>query len=186
MRHVVALAPLVLIAGAWGAPETDERSPERSGPAPSGALEPHACEAERGAVTDVAGEPDWRRWADYRPWTTADECLVRIDVLADLPGPAHCGYQSARVIITGKPVGTEYGGPGNSAEYVRDPENVFGDATTAAAFDPDAELPEGAVDTVRQGATELWVDPSDGSGIYLVSGGSVERWPLDPTPTLCE
>ena len=64
---------------------------------------------------------------------------------------------------------------------------MFRDRATASAFDPDAELPTGAVDTgFRQGTTELWVDPPDRSAIYLVSEGSVERWPLDPEPTLCE
>lgn len=186
MRHVALILLLVLTAVGCAATEKDERSTGGRQTAQSTAPEPHRCEAEGGAVTDVAGEPDWRRWADYRSWTTAEGCLVRIDVLADRPGPAHCGYESARVIITGKHVGARYGGPGNSAHYVKDPDNVFGDAATAAAFDPDAKLPEGAVDAgFRQEATELWVDPSDGSAIYLVSGGSVERWPLDPEPTLC-
>jgi hypothetical protein len=188
MRILVALPLLLaLIAAGCGATETEEHRQPESRSASSGAVEPHACGPEAGAITDVAGEPDWRRWADYRPWTDATGCLVRIDVLADRPGPAHCRYQSARVIITGKPVGTSYAGPGNSAEYVRDPNNVFGDRPTAGAFDPDAELPKGAVDTgFREGSTELWIDPPDGSVIYLVSEGSVERWPLDPDPTLCE
>jgi hypothetical protein len=186
MRIAVALGLLIaLLAAGCGARETDQRPAEGSQSA-SGGLEPRACEAEAGSVTDVAGEPDWRRWADYRPWTTAEGCLVRIDVLADRPGPAHCGYESARVIITGEPAGTRYAGPGNSAHYVRDPDNVFGDRVTASAFDPDAELPEGGVDTgFLQGLTELWIDASDRSVIYLVSEGSVERWPLDPLPTLC-
>jgi hypothetical protein len=186
MRIAVALGVLIaLLAAGCGASETDQRRVEGSQSA-SGGLEARACEAEGGSVTDVAGEPDWRRWADYRPWTTADGCLVRIDVLADRPGPAHCGYESARVIITGKPVGTRYAGPGKSGHYVRDLDNVFGDPVTASAFDPDSELPEGAVDTgFRQGPTELWVDASDRSAIYLVSEGSAERWPLDPQPALC-
>ncbi|MGH3029199.1 MAG: hypothetical protein ACRDNE_00255 [Gaiellaceae bacterium] len=58
--------------------------------------DPRACEAPAGSVTDVAHEPDWRRFADYQPWTTVDGCLVRIDVLADRPGPEHCGFESAR------------------------------------------------------------------------------------------
>jgi hypothetical protein len=186
MRIAVVIALLLpLLAVGCRAGEADA-PPAHESQLASGGLEPHACTAEAGSVTDIAGEPDWRRWADYRAWTTGDGCLVRIDVLADRPGPAHCGYESARVIITGKPVGTRYGPSRYTDHYVRDPDNAFGDAATAAAFDADVELPEGAVDTVfRQGATELWVDPSDGAAIYLVSGESVERWPLDPEPTLC-
>lgn len=144
------------------------------------------CDALAGAITDVASEPSWRQYGDYRPWTTADGCLVRIDVLADRSGPEHCGWQSARVIITGIPIGARYTDDRNDAEYVRDPDNVFGDLATASAFDPDAELPDGAVATgLRLQDTELWADAGDPSAIYLVSGTSVERWPLDPEPAVC-
>ncbi len=148
---------------------------------------PVACAARAGAVTDIASEPNWRQYADYRPWTTADGgCLVRIDVLAERPGPAHCGWQAARVITTGLPIGARYTDERNDANYVRDPGNVFGDPATASAFNPDAELPERAIDTgFRQGRTELWVDPADLSAIYLVTRASIERWPLDPEPAGC-
>lgn len=144
------------------------------------------CEAPEGSVNDVATEPNWRESAEYFDWTTADRCLVRIDVIADRPGPEHCGFESARVIITGVPIGERYTDASDDAEYIRDPENVFGDAETAAAYDPDADLPPEAEDTgFRQGATELWVDPVEQTAIYLVTGGTVERWPLDPEPTGC-
>lgn len=144
---------------------------------------PIAC----GAATDVASEPNWRQYADYRPWTTANGgCLVRIDVVGDSPGPAHCGYQAARFITTGVPIGRRYTNDLDDATYVRDPENVLGDPAVASAFDPQAELPPGAIDTgLRQQATELWVDPKNQSAIYLVAGASVERWPLDPSPPGC-
>lgn len=90
------------------------------------------------------------------------------------------------MIVTGRPVGSRYSSARDDADYVRDPEDVFGDPVTAAAFDPEAELPEGAVDTgFRLGGTALWMDPADPSGIFLVAADSVERWPLDPEPTLC-
>ena len=133
-------------------------------------------------------EPPWRQFAEYRLWATADTgCLLRIDVIGDRPGPEHCGFEDARVIITGIPVGARYSDPTNTAEYVRDPRNVLGDASTASAFDPDAELPEGAVDTgFRQEGTELWLDPTDAAAIFLVTGEIVERWPRDSTPTMCD
>ena len=146
-----------------------------------------ACAAPTGAVTDVASEPNWRQYVDYSIWTTGDGCIVRIDVLADRPGPAHCGWQTARVIINGIPIGARYTNDRDSANYVRDPGNVFGDAATASAFDPDADLPQGAMDTgFRQRGVELWVNPADRSAIYLVSRTSIERWPLDPQPAGCE
>jgi hypothetical protein len=137
-------------------------------------------------MTDVATEPDWRQFSDYREWRSADGCLVRIDVLADRPGPEHCGFEDARVIITGIPFGARYTDSTNAANYVRDPGNVFDDEATAAALDLDAQLPEGAEDTgLREGGTELWVDPDDNSAIYLVGQNTVERWPLDPEPAGC-
>jgi hypothetical protein len=84
------------------------------------------CVGASGSVTDVSTEPDWRRYGDYRPWTTADGCLVRIDVLADRPGPAHCGWEAARVIIAAIPIGARYSNESNDANYVRDPDNVAG------------------------------------------------------------
>lgn len=175
-------------ASASSGPSSPTGSPSNSplaSPTPTqepAAILPVTC----GAATDVASEPNWRQYADYRPWTTADGCLVRIDVLADRPGPAHCGFQAARVIITGIPIGARYTDESSSATYVRDPGNVFGDPATASGFDPHAKLPEGAVDTgFRQQGTQLWVGPTDRSAIYLVAGASVERWPLDPDPAGC-
>lgn len=165
-------------------PSTPAVGPTTTSPANLGAV---ICDSPPGSATDVASEPDWRRYGDYRAWTTADGCLVRIDVLADRPGPDHCGWQTARVIIATIPIGKRYSNEGNAASYVRDPDNVFGDPATAAAFDPNAELPPGAADTgFRQGPTELWTDPADGgSAIYLVTGRTVERWPFDPRPAVC-
>jgi hypothetical protein len=59
------------------------------------------CMANPGSPLDVAGEPDWRQYADYFPWTDVDGCLVRIDVLAERAGPDHCGWEDSRVLITG-------------------------------------------------------------------------------------
>ena len=161
-------------------------------PSPSGGTTqptlatPHACQAREGSVTDVAHEPDWRQYGDYTPWTTPDGCLLRIDVVADRPGPAHCGFEDARVIITGLPVGAPYSTLEDSANYVRDPQDVFNDPATADGFDPDADLPLSAVDTgYRQASAELWVVHADPSSIYLVDGDTVERWPRDPQPAGC-
>jgi hypothetical protein len=156
------------------------------GPTQPPSATPHACQARDGSVTDVAHEPDWRQYGGYTPWTTPDGCLLRIDIVADRPGPAHCGFEDARVIITGIPVGTPYSTVEDSAHYVRDPGDAFGDPATADAFDPDADLPLSAVDTgYRQADAELWVVRADPSSVYLVDGDIVERWPLDPEPAGC-
>ena len=176
-----AVAAVALVLAASGCSGTSPSASSTPTQTPAAIL-PVAC----GGATDVGSEPNWRQYADYRPWKTADGCLVRIDVLADRPGPGHCGFDAARVITTGIPIGTRYTDERSSATYVRDPGNVFGDPATASAFDPHAKLPDGAVDTgLRQQGTQLWVDPIDRTAIYLVAGASVERWPLDPDPAGC-
>jgi hypothetical protein len=181
----LACLPAILIT-ACAAPGPSASVAASSSASSSGGA-PVACAGRPGSVVDVASEPNWREFGEYRTWTTAEgNCLIRIDVISDRPGPAHCGFDAARVIITGMPIGARFSSQADAAEYVRDPENVLGDPDTAAAFDPDADLPPGAVDTgFRQDDTALWFDPADQSVIYLVTDGSAERWPLDRTPTLC-
>jgi hypothetical protein len=113
---------------------------------------------------------------------------VRIDVIADHDGPSHCSFESARTIVLGDPPGSRYARARDTLVYVRDPEDVLGDAETAAALDLDARLPLNAVDTgFRLGRTRLWLASAGRPrNIVLVTGARVERWPLDPDPTLCQ
>jgi hypothetical protein len=185
MRRPLALAAVVLVSAAgchYGDSSPHVASPESpfgTGPA----NRPRVCEAEAGSPTDVAGEPDWRRFGDYLEWTDEEGCLVRIDVLADRRGPEHCGFQDARVIITGSPLGEPYTTSTDDVTYVRDPEGVYGVAELTAGFDPDAMLPDNAVDSgYRQRDTELWTVPGDESAIYVVSGDTIERWPAGEDP----
>ena len=183
MRKLLLVMALILSACAAPAPT----APDGASGEPASAPGPVICAGREGSPIDVATEPGWRAFADYRTWTTAEDgCVLRIDVIGDRPGPAHCRFDAARVIVTGRPVGARYTNSQDATEYVRDPDDVQGDAATAAGFDPDAKLPDDAVDTeFRQDGTELWVDPDDPSAIYLVGDDRVERWPRDPTPAVC-
>ncbi len=148
-----------------------------------GAAAPRECEATNGAVTDVAHEPDWRQFADYEWWTDADGCLLRIDVLAERPGPEHCGWEAAQTIIAGQPLGARYTAPEDTTHFVRDPDGVYGRPELTAGFEPDATVPEGAIDSgYRKGGAELWHIPGDQAAIWLVSPNGVERWPAGETP----
>lgn len=121
--------------------------------------------------------------ADYQSWTDEDGCLLRIDVVAEWPGPEHCDWQRARVLIVGDPLGTPYTNAGNGIEYVRDPEGVFGEPALTAGFDPDASLPSAAADSgYRRGKLELWHVPGDRSAIWLRSPNGVEQWPAGEPP----
>ena len=139
------------------------------------------CDSSKGADLDVAHEPDWRSYAIYREWTRVG-CLVRIDVLADRSAPSHCGWQSARVILAGHPLGTRYTTPSDTVQYVRDPKNLF---HLAAKFASVKRPPNAARDAgYRSGKTHLWIVPADNTVIYLVTGGRTERWPRGDPP-LC-
>ena len=135
------------------------------------------CRSERGSVTDVAHEPDYRRWSNYADWTTQEGCLLRIDVLAERSGPKHCNYEKARVLVTGRPVGNRHTSPQDAAHYIRDPHGVFRRPRVQAGFDPDAALPEDATDTgYRRGSVQLWSVPG-AAAVFMVDGDTIERWP---------
>jgi hypothetical protein len=129
----------------------------------------------------VASEPNWRDFADYRTWTR-EGCDVRIDVLADRPGPDHCDLGSVRVIITGDPLGSRYTNDGDDIEYIRDPLDRAG---FKAELQQDAVLPPDAEFTGYQsGREELWVEPDNPDAIFIVDRSEVERWPRGEAP-LC-
>ena len=137
-----------------------------------------ACDAPAGSVNDVAGEPNWRRFADYVDWTTDEGCLVRIDVIAERPGPSHCEWEGVQVLITGEPLGSRYGRGATTVHYIRDPEGIWSDQRLVEGFDPDATLPTDAIDSgLRSEGRSLWTAPSDPDAAYLVGSESVERWP---------
>ena len=141
-------------------------------PAPEPAAE--AC-AEPGTETDLSDEPVYD---DVERWTNAEGCPVRVDVLVtSTPGPDfHCAPWPPSLNM-GTPLGARVTG-GNLRSYVRDPDGLFGDPELQAGFAADVEPAAGAVDTgYRQGAVELWMDPADDAFVYLVDGGTAERWP---------
>jgi hypothetical protein len=163
---------LVLTAGACGGvrPErVDDGSPER-------------CAGADGSPIDVAHEPEWR-FRQYHDWADRDGCLVRIDVITDRPGPDHCGWEAARVIATGMPIGARFTTDADAIEYVRDPDGVFDDRSLTVGLQLDAALPDDAIDTgFRQAHTELWAVPDNPAFIYLKNRDQIERWPAGKTP----
>ncbi len=143
------------------------------------------CAVEPGSVIDLDSEPDWREHADYRPWTDADGCLLRIDILAERSGPEHCGWEDADVLIVGEPLGEPYTSSSDTVHFVRDLEGVFGKPDLAEGFVAGADLPDEAVDSgFRRDGISLWHVPEDQSQVWLVSKNSVEQWP-EGDPPLC-
>lgn len=141
------------------------------------------CSDGPGGRLDVVNEPDWRRYADYTPWTDREGCLLRIDVLAERRGPDHCGWADAKVLIAGDPFESRYTSDADSVEYVSDPNGVFGVAEFPEGFQVLDQLPGDAEDSgFRQGSRELWTSSSDLHAVYIKSPDGVERWPRGDTP----
>lgn len=181
-RSIVLLFSVILCAscGRGKAPELVDATP----PPTTSASAPQACDSSPGSVTDVAHEPPWRAYAAYKPWANTEGCLIRIDVLAERPGPEHCGWEAAEVLIVGRPVGEKYTAPDDATEYVRDPAGVFGQPPLVAGFSEHALVPASATDThFRRGDVALWVDSSDDSSVWIVrDSGDAERWPKGSSP----
>ena len=145
-----------------------------------------ACDDQPGSATDLTGQPDWVE-SGVRSWTDRSRCLVRVDVLMDGSGPAHCGQEDADYLAMGDELGERYGTAGvEELWYARDPKGVFGLPAVSAAFEPDATLPKSAMDSgYSRDGIDLHVDPADPSAIWLAyPDGHVELWPLADLP-LC-
>lgn len=148
--------------------------------------DPTDCKGPPGSATDLDGQPDWKS-DGARPWTDRSGCLIRVDVLVDMPGAEHCGCEEADVLVMSAKLGERYRTPTYTAvSYVRDPKGVYDLPDVTAAFEPEATLPESAVDTgYRRDGIELHLDPADPSAVWLsYPDGHVELWPLADLP-LC-
>jgi hypothetical protein len=100
-RSAAAGALVLVLAAAAGCGGRGKASPPAVAPAAE-----EACPGPAGSWTDIAGEPvGWRAASSGRTWTDASGCTVRIDVVADYDGAAHCGFRGARYLALGAPVG---------------------------------------------------------------------------------
>jgi hypothetical protein len=97
-------------------------------------------------------------------WRDRDGALARSDRIQSSPGPEHCGWESAIFLWF------------DGMQYLRDPNGVLAESTVVR-FDPDAALPDDAIDTGLH--TDDWrlFTTTKGDAVYVVTGtGAVERW----------
>lgn len=185
---VIATVAWSLLSGCGGGSDLQEQ--------PAADPRTYRCASPPGSLTDLAAEPkDWRSVGSGRFWTTANGCLLRMDVVADYDGPDHCGWESARFLVVGQPPGTVFrlSRPDmkvpraqRAYTYVRDPQGVFNRPRTTQRLDLNATMPAAATHTgFRRGAEELWAVPNDPAFVYVRSGAKVERWPLEPALPQC-
>jgi len=141
------------------------------------------CAGASGDPVDLTDEPPLVR---EFVWTDARGCVVRVDVVHEYAGSAHCGRQTTRVLRTGDPVGVRWDYPwpsGDGVEYVRDPDQAFGQPELTAGFSAIEALPADGIDTgLRSLGRELWVSPSDPDAVYIRDFDGVERWPRGAVP----
>jgi hypothetical protein len=125
-------------------------------------------EAEFGAAADFGDE--------RRVWTHETTGAI----LTDIPGPAHCGWESGRMLHVEGPRPTDV------RQYLRDPLGVFGFAQLLETYAEDVALPEDATFSGYRTADdlELWLTPDDRAA-YVVTPEGVERWPRPNEPIGC-
>lgn len=169
MKRLAATVVLALIALAC--------SGSIGAQSPSGG---HECDAEPGSPIDLSSEPkDWLQYGSYLRWTDSDGCMVRIDVISHHYGAAHCGWEKMESITIGRPLGSSIAA-GSSTEtmnrYVWDPQGVLPEGPIGSELNlPD--IPDTAFDTgYRRDGSELWLDETDESVLYRISGSTVEAW----------
>lgn len=118
------------------------------------------CEpAEYGPAVDLG--PSTRVWTHE----------ITGEIISDIAGPDHCGWESARMLhveIAGAPV----------RQYLRDPHGVFAGVDLLDTYTEGVELPDGASFSGYRtdDGLELWFTAQDRAA-YVVTPEGVERWP---------
>jgi hypothetical protein len=103
-------------------------------------------------------------------------------VISHHRGAEHCGWARTQYITIGTPIGTsiEDGRPETLARYLWDPGGVLPDGPFGSEMDR-ADLSDSATDTgYRRYQSELWLDESDESVIYVIAGDEVQVWEEEP------
>ncbi len=200
-----SLLALLLIATGCSDTETSNSAPPTTNPVPLPTitihsdgedvvvyevLRPTGCLAEPGSPSDLLSEPaDWLLFGDYKRWFNSEGCPIRIDVIAHIHGSEHCDMEEAEFITLGLPLTRLFDvyneGRYIPARYIWAPNGVIRGVASGEEI-PRFAVPELAIDTeYRQGETELWVDPTDPTGIFLIRGDDVRFFQRNPTAGLC-
>ena len=132
--------------------------------------------------------PAWAALADYRRWTDEQGCPVRVDVVADLFGPEHCGWQTVEFITIGEPFGTTIGVDtrlDTSRRFAWDPDGVLPSVPQPARTVERSTI-EAVLDVIdtgyRRRGDELWLSVSDPTVARLVHGDQADVLQLDAPP----
>ncbi|MFI7404062.1 hypothetical protein ACIBW9_26895 [Streptomyces sp. NPDC049541] len=109
-----------------------------------------------------------RQW--YEIWTDRHGRRVPITKVKSSTGPAHCGWQKARLLSLGE--------GRNGRLYARDPDGVLPDGMLTSPYDGDVPMPADAHDTgYRFHDVQLWLSGDPGKA-YVRTPDGVEAWSL--------
>ncbi len=111
--------------------------------------------------------------SDQTLWLGAEGAPVPAATIRALPGPGHCGWESAVFLQL------------DGDQYIRDPLGVLADHALEP-FDLDVALPEGAVDTGYHTSDWHVFTVAPGDAVYVrTSAGTFERWGRLPPGVGC-
>lgn len=118
---------------------------------------------------------------------TKDGHQVDPSVAVARAGPAHCGWQSATILILGWPLGRHALFASEARQYISDPNGVIPHTNLRSTLDLHAKLPPDAKPTgYWKGDAQLYLASSDQDvAAYFVGGGHVERWPRSDPMEAC-
>ncbi len=129
--------------------------------------------AELRACDEAEFGPDAVFATGDRVWTNEAGLILR-----DAPGPAHCGWQHARLLH----IGIDFA---DLRQYIGDPLGIMPTDSLLEPYDGDATLPDDASPSgYRSKELELWLVP-DGRAIFVLGPGRVELWPRSDPPIGC-
>ncbi len=135
---------------------------------------PVGCDAEPGSPSDLDSEPEqWLAFGEYKRWFDAAGCPVRIDVISNINGAAHCDLEDAEFITIGRPLGRSIIAlpPNTMNRYVWNANGVI-QAIPSGEIIEVSDLPATAIDTgYVQGNRQLWIDDESDSVLYVVEDG---------------
>lgn len=171
-RGVLCVIALTLVAGC-----TQEKTPAGSVPETDG----RAAKTKLVQDFEFEGYPG-SQW--YGP--QGEEVPMKSEIINLITAPEHCDWQSATMMHVGRPLGDPAKNSAESDQYIRDPERVLPQEPLMSKLDLDARLPDEAEFTgYRTNFMELWLNPNDDTGAYLVFADHVERWPKTRNAIAC-
>lgn len=123
-------------------------------------------------------------------WSTSDYEFSSTPRIYVMKGPEHCGWENVTFLTIRTPFGTLAPSNTGRIQFVKDPLGILSSSTERfkSEFEADAELPADAEYSgyVNRGV-ELWVSETVfDTGIFMVKGDQVEKWPRVEPDFGCE